>query len=600
MCGIFGLTGVSAENSITTNLVIDLLELRGPDDSGVVTLGDITLGHTRLAIQDAEFGIQPMQSNSGVSTLVFNGEIYNHFELRELLPSQKWRTESDTETVVELIEAFGPEIINKFIGMFAFGIWNNRKLELVLGRDRFGEKPLYYWLEDDEFVFCSDPRGISLLLNKSTQLAVNEMPYFLKYGYIRSEESTFSRVQMLKPGQILNWSKQEHHITYMQSSKAKRSSKEFELVELRSQLEIAVERTLLADGKVGVMLSGGLDSSIIAALAAKSCEQIPTYTVSLTKDSEDAKFANSLAKQLKTNHHEIQINAEGLAENIESMLSNLPQPFADSAIIPTYILSKLASQDVKVLLTGDGADEIFAGYGYYEKYRKVGGRTTVKYGSYLKQFRYELSKNSRSKKVNRNREEFRESLLTSGRSSPLDSWSQDLAAFTDSELNRIFKSHCGPIPKGTLGTSERNVDFWDVLNADRESYLAGDILRKSDMGGMLASVEIRSPYLDKELIEYLSESVIEPSDLNKGILYRSCEDLIPKEIIQRKKQGFGAPLDIWLTYPAVGKLISGILMNPKSKIYQYFDYEKSLIVVNKSNLKKWNFFALALWLEKNV
>jgi len=600
MCGIFGLTGVTAENPIATNLVIDLLELRGPDDSGVVTLGDITLGHTRLAIQDAEFGIQPMQSNSGVSTLVFNGEIYNHFELRELLPNQKWKTGSDTETVVELIEAFGPEVINKFIGMFAFGIWNNRKLELVLGRDRFGEKPLYYWLEDDEFVFCSDPRGISLLLNKSMQLAVNEMPYFLKYGYIRSEESTFSRVQMLKPGQILNWSKQKIRLTYMQSSKAKRSSKKFELVGLRSKLEIAVERTLLADGKVGVMLSGGLDSSIIAALAAKTCEQIPTYTVSLTKNSEDAKFANSLARQLKTNHHEIQIDAEGLAENIESILSNAPQPFADSAIIPTYILSKLASQDVKVLLTGDGADEIFAGYGYYEKYRKAGGKTTAKSGSYLKQLRYELSKNSRSKRVNRNREEFRESLLTSGRSSPLDSWSQDLAAFTDFELNRIFKLHCAPIQKGKLGTSGRNADFWDVLNADRESYLAGDILRKSDMGGMLASIEIRSPYLDKELVQYLSEAISEPKDLNKGILYRSCEDLIPKEIIQRKKQGFGAPLDIWFTYPAVDKLVSGILMNPKSKIYKYFDYASTSIVVNKSNLKKWNFFALALWLEKNA
>lgn len=589
-----------AENSMTTDLVMDLLELRGPDDSGVVTLGDTTLGHTRLAIQDAESGIQPMKSNSGVSTIVFNGEIYNHFELRELLPNLKWRTESDTETVVELIEAFGPEVTNKFIGMFAFGLWNNEKLELVLVRDRFGEKPLYYSIQDGELVFCSDPRGISMLFHRSNQLAVNQLPYFLKYGYVRSEESTFSTVKMLEPGQILNWKNKESNVSFIQSQKAKKSSKKFDLLELRSKVEMAVERTLLADETVGVMLSGGLDSSIIAALAAKSCEQIPTYTVSLTENSEDAKFAKSLAKQLKSNHHEIQINAEGLAENIEDILSNVPQPFADSAIIPTYILSKLASQDVKVLLSGDGADEIFAGYGYYEKYKKLGCETTSKYGSFLRQFRYELSKNSRSKRVNRNREEYRESLLTSGRLSPQESWSQDLAAFTDSELNRIFDLHCGPIHKGTLGISGRNADFWDVLSSDRESYLAGDILRKSDMGGMLASIEIRSPYLDNDLVEYLSESIIEPNDLNKGILYKSCEDLIPKEIIQRKKQGFGAPLDIWLTYPAVDKLVSGILMNPKSKIYRYFDYTNVSILVNKSNLKKWNFFALALWLEKNA
>jgi asparagine synthase (glutamine-hydrolysing) len=219
---------------------------------------------------------------------------------------------------------------------------------------------------------------------------------------------------------------------------------------------------------------------------------------------------------------------------------------------------------------------------------------------FVKQIRYELSKNSRSKRVNRNREEFRESLLTSGRLSPLESWSQDLAAFTDSELNRIFDLHFGPIHKGTLEVSGQNADFWDVLYADRESYLAGDILRKSDMGGMLASIEIRAPYLDKELVQYLSESIAEPRDLNKGVLYKACEDLIPKEIIQRKKQGFGAPLVIWLSYPAVDKLVSGVLMNPKSKIYKYFDYTNALIVVNKSNLKKWNFFTLALWLEKNA
>jgi asparagine synthase (glutamine-hydrolysing) len=600
MCGIFGSTGVFAENSMTTDLVMNLLELRGPDDSGVVNLGNITLGHTRLAIQDAEFGIQPMKSNSGVSTIVFNGEIYNHFELRELLPNLKWRTDSDTETVVELIEAFGPEVTNKFIGMFAFGIWNNEKFELILVRDRFGEKPLYYSLQDGELVFCSDPRGISMLFQRSNQLAVNQMPYFLKYGYVNSEESTFSTVKMLEPGQILNWKKKEFTASLIQSNKAKKSSKKFELFELRSKIEIAVERTLLADEAVGVMLSGGLDSSIIAALAAKSCEQIPTYTVSLTENSEDAKFAKSLAKQLKSNHHEIQINAESLAENIEDILSNVPQPFADSAIIPTFILSKLASRDVKVLLSGDGADEIFAGYGYYEKYKKIGCETTPKYVSFLKQFRYELSKNSRSKRVNRNREEFRESLLTSGRLSPQESWSQDLAAFTDSELSRIFDLHCGQIHKGTLGISGQNADFWDVLYSDRKSYLAGDILRKSDMGGMLASIEIRSPYLDKDLVEYLSESIIEPNNLSKGILYKSCEDLIPKEIIQRKKQGFGAPLNLWLSYPAVEKLVSGILMNPKSKIYKYFDYENVSNVVNKSNLKKWNFFSLALWLEKNA
>jgi asparagine synthase (glutamine-hydrolysing) len=599
MCGIFGLAGSPIKNSGAADLVLDLLEMRGPDDKGVVEIGSATLGHTRLAIQDAENGIQPMQSDSGVSTLVFNGEIYNHFELRNMLPNQKWNTQSDTETVVELIEALGTEVISKFIGMFAFGIWNNEKSELTLGRDPFGEKPLYYSVDKNELAFCSDPRGISTLLNRSSALSIDEMPYFLKYGYIRAETSSFSNVKMLKPGQILKWTNSGLHISCLQSQKAQNKNSKFEITELRTKLEAAVERTLLADGSVGVMLSGGLDSSIIAALASKSLSQIPTYTVSLIENSEDARFARELAKQLKTNHYEIKINENGLAECIEDILVSAPQPFADSAIISTYILSKFASQHVKVLLTGDGADEIFAGYSYYEKYKEFGVRKTPKYESFLKQIRYEISKDSRSKRINKNREEFRESLLTSGRISPQTSWSQDLAAFTDTELNRIFMSGCNQIIKGDLGRGQKNSVFWDVLYADQKSYLAGDILRKSDMGGMLASIEIRSPYLDKDLTQYLSETITEPKELNKKILYNSCKDLIPGEILRRRKQGFGAPLDIWLTYPSIDKLMSGVLNNPKSKIYQYFEYEKVLSTLMKSHLKKWNFFALAIWFENN-
>ena len=597
MCGICGVTGATFQKEKSVDSVLNLLELRGPDDKGKIMLESVALGHTRLAIQDEKFGAQPMQSASRRHTIVFNGEIYNHFKLREALPYFRWRSNSDTETVVELIEAYGANIISKFVGMYALGVWNADKSELILARDLFGEKPLYYSTTSTAIAFCSDPRGLPFLLGKENEVDPTRLPYFLKYGYINSEAAIQTGVSMLLPGQVLFWKGQSFRID--NPLKMKSNTKQLSYNILRSKLEHAVERTLLADAKVGVMLSGGLDSSIVAALASKARNRLPSYTVTLNPNSEDSKYANELAKELKTEHCEIVLKESVLAEEIEYVLANLAQPFGDSAIIPTYLLSKIASRDVKVLLSGDGADEVFAGYGYYDKYRDLDKRQTSKYESYFREIRYEISKNSRSKRINKNREDFRKSLLTSGRISVEDSWSQDLAAFTDSELTSMFKSNIAKIEKGKFDLSEVESPFWRVLDADRRIYLAGDILRKSDMGGMLASVEIRAPYLDKDLNSYLMGTVKKPSELSKRILFEACADLIPKSIFERKKQGFGAPLDEWLSYPAINSLVAGILASQKSKIYEYFDFESSMKCIRASNLKVWNFFSLAIWLQKN-
>lgn len=599
MCGIFGSVGRITNTPESNDRVLKLLKLRGPDDCGVVNFENASLGHTRLAIQDAEHGFQPMTSASGKCILVFNGEIYNHIDLRALLPDFKWKTLSDTETVLELLETFGTDVISKFTGMFAFGIWRHQESELILGRDGFGEKPLYYSVAENCLAFCSDPRGITLLNQSEGSFDLTQLPYFLKYGYIKSSDSTYTNVSMLNPGQTLKWTKDALSFSQITSYQTRGSSSTIIPNILRNKIEMAVQNTLIADEKVGVMLSGGLDSSIIAAIASKYELQLPTYTVSLLKNSEDAKYSQELATLLKTDHHEIHIDPETLAETIEALLGDIAQPFADTALIPTYILSKFASKDVKVLLTGDGADEVFAGYGYYDKYRKLGFSNTRKINSYLKQLRFQSSENTRSKRINRNREEYRESLITSKRISVEDSWNQDLAAFSDRELGALSKSSCKKIKKGTFQEHHGENPFWDVIYADRASYLAGDILRKSDLGGMMASVEIRSPYLDKDLNSYLNDCRFTPEGLTKRILYNSCIDLIPKEIFNRKKQGFGAPLDLWFSYPEVDKLVSGLLNNPKARVYQYFNFEEAGRTLRKSNLKKWNFFALAIWLEKN-
>jgi len=600
MCGIFGASGSLLPDRNHLDSALELLENRGPDDKGSFSSTSVTLGHTRLAIQDVAHGAQPMFSFSKQHVIVFNGEIYNHFELRKLLPMHTWRTKSDTETLVELFERFGVDVTEKLIGMYAFAVWNFNDSELTLARDVWGEKPLYYSLIGGNLAFCSDPRGIHKLPHGENKIEAKELHYFLKYGYVNSTSSTYSSVSMLLPGQILKFQNSAMTLSEQKLENRRDAKATFDGGILRSKLKLATERTLLADQKVGVMLSGGLDSSIIATLAIESFGSLPTFTVSLTKDSEDAKYARELALRINSEHHEIQINPSQLAEQIEEVLSALPQPFGDTAILPTYILSKIARPEVKVLLSGDGADEVFAGYGYYDKYRELRIGKTTKTDSFFKQFRYELSKNSRSKRVNKNREEFKKSLLTSGRATPEFSWHQDLAAFSDSELDKMGKLNTQKIEKGIFGSSGRNSAFWDVIRADRQSYLAGDILRKSDMGGMLASVEIRSPFLDKELTDYILTSSISEKNLNKEILYQSCADIIPLEIYKRRKQGFGVPLDQWFVNPQVDKLVSSTLSKPSSKVYDFFDFEISNSVIRASNLKKWNFFVLAYWLEKHA
>lgn len=597
MCGICG--SASTLGGFPKNLenAVQLLAYRGPDDEGVFLDNQISLGHTRLAIQDGANAHQPMVSNSGNNIIVFNGEIYNHFELRMLVPDHPWKTRSDTETVLELFEYLGESVFSEFVGMYAFGIWNTETNKLILSRDINGEKPLFYSVNEKEFIFSSEARVVASVIGISQSIESKRFPHFLKYGYFNPKESFINSVVPVNPGNVVSWKNGQVLVeSKMKNLKPTKNSTK-NLASIGEMMETAVKRTLLADEDVGVMLSGGIDSSIIAALASKFCPGLPTFTVALTKNSQDAKFAKLVADNIKSTHYEVTIDPREIAGEIERVITSLPQPLADSAVIPTNLLSQFAKSKVKVLLSGDGADEVFAGYGYYDKYRNL--QTTRKIESFAKEGLFILLKRSRYKKINNLRDEFKKSKVTSGRSSYQESWNEDLAAFTDSELGRMLGVQNFKENKGELDYCGSKPDFWDVMRADREYYLTGDILQKSDLGGMLASVEIRAPYLDLNLNRYILENISDPKSLSKKILYDSFPGLIPDIIYKRKKQGFGAPLDEWFAIESVDKLIDSTLRNQKAKIYKHFDYDKTERYVNSSNLKKWNFFVLALWLDKN-
>jgi len=598
MCGICGSANFRGVSEKNLDEAVKLLKHRGPDDHGCFVKNQVSLGHTRLAIQDSANAKQPMLSSSGQHVIVFNGEIYNHFDLRSLVPDHTWRTKSDTETVVELFELMGQKVFDEFIGMFAFGIWNLEKSSLLLTRDVNGEKPLFYNFNSGSISFSSEAKVVSCLLGKELTLEIKTLPHFLKFGYFNPKESFVEGILPVLPGEVVSWVEGKLSITDRIGA-GKAFPESFEKPRsVRELIRNAVHRTLLADNSVGIMLSGGIDSSIIAVLASEKSPGLPTFTVSLTKDSQDAKYARLIAKEIKSDHYEITINPTTLADEIEEIITNLPHPLADSAIIPTNLLSRFASNKVKVLLSGDGADEVFAGYGYYEKYKDP--KKTYKIESYAREGVFHLLKKTRYKKINQLRDEFTKSKVTSKRLNYQEAWNQDLAAFTDSELGKMLGIKNFTEPKGILKYDGDSPEFWDVIRADREYYLAGNILQKSDLGGMLASIEIRAPYLDRDLDRYLNENIRDPKMLNKKILHDAFADMIPQEIISRKKQGFGAPLDIWFENEGVRKLIDSTILNRESEVYKHFDFNNSIQHVKKSNLKCWNFFVLALWLNNNA
>ena len=597
MCGICGSANSNGETPKKLDQAVEALKYRGPDDQGMYVGNQISLGHTRLAIQDGANAKQPMVSHSGRYVLVFNGEIYNHFELRGLIPHHPWKTESDTETVLELFEILGESVISQFVGMYAFGIWDTQKNTLTLSRDPNGEKPIFYSILNGEICFASEARIVAFISGLDGSLDPKALPEVLKYGYLNPKKSFINGVSPLMPGEILTWSNENVSIKPRGNLDRSDIQPRNKFQSIREFIETAVHRTLLADEKVGVMLSGGIDSSIIAAIAAKHVEGLPTFTFALTQDSADARFAQLMSDRIKSDHHVITINPEELADEIERIVTSLPQPFADSAVIPTNLLSEIARSKVKVLVSGDGADEMFAGYGYYEKYRNK--EVTGKIDSFAREGLYYLLKNSRYKKINKLRDNFKESKLTSRRSTIQESWDEDLAAFTNFELGEMLGIKNFAVHKGSINLSEKKPTFWNVLQADREYYLTGNILQKSDLGGMLGSIEIRAPYLDRDLDRYLRESISDPQQLTKKILYSACSDLIPDSIFERKKMGFGAPLDEWFSNKKVNKLVDSVIRNENARIYQHFDFEKSIQSIEKTNLRKWNFFVLALWLEKN-
>ncbi len=555
MCGI---VGFNKQNSKKLNSMIKSIHHRGPDDFGSFESEYCSLGHVRLSIMDlSKLGHQPMVYKN--LKMVYNGEVYNFKEIREELKKANYSfiSDSDTEVILKAYHCWGIKAVDKFIGMFAIAIYDEESSDLVLIRDRVGVKPLFYYHKDSEFVFASELKPI--IKYKEHKLNINNkaLNEYFKFGYISSNLSIFEDCYKLPAGSYLTYNTKTNRLSiteywsiapFFKLEKFKKTEKEL-IDELENLLIDAFKYRMVSDVPVGVFLSGGIDSSIVAAILQKHHGNIHTFTIGFNESKYDeSKYAKEIADYLGTTHTEKILGAKEAKKILHDFVNVYDEPFADSSGIPTIMVSQVAKDaNVKVVLSADGGDEIFCGYDrYWEMNRRwntiLSIPTPLRY--ILKGAVVALSKivsNSKiSYKINvlKNLLEYRnlEEMYTSS-----------ISFFKDNELEKLMKqkevySSKNSIYNGNVSSMEKMM-LWDYHH-----YMVDDILTKVDRATMSVSIEGREPLLDHRIAEFMAQVPFKykyKDGTSKYLLKKVLERYIPKEITERPKKGFSIPILEW-------------------------------------------------------
>ena len=567
MCGINGIAFSSSSNRQVSESVLrrmrDCLMHRGPDDDGLFIENNIGLGHRRLSIVDVAHGAQPMTNLDKSVVIVYNGEVYNHADYRAELEANgyNFQTHCDTETILHLYEQEGENCVEKLRGMFAFAVWDKNKKQLFAARDRLGVKPFYYVTDKQgNLFFASEIKALLEAGAVKPEINYNALPDQLANHGTSGEETLFANIKRLLPGHFLVWRdgdlKIEKYWDVSFEPKTEEKS-DAELVEEWSELfRKSVELRLMADVPLGMFLSGGIDSSAICALMSRMVDApVKTFSVGFKeREANEFEFARIVSKAFKTEHHEITITPAQYFEALPQMIWHEDEPIGFTASIPLYFVSKLAQQHVKVVLTGEGSDEMLGGYGRYVKTLKLleYGR---KYESLTPEFLRELVKSgvttlpdSLNKKLNR-------TFLT--RAADIENLYFDNFAIFPKKMQaellsketkaRIAERNPYVRLHDWLENSDAKNLLDKLLYADTKTYLH-ELLMKQDQMSMAASIESRVPFLDHKLVEYtakLPEKMKIRGRETKWILRQAMKGILPNEILTRPKMGFPVPIGSW-------------------------------------------------------
>jgi asparagine synthase (glutamine-hydrolysing) len=553
MCGITGGIGPSAPQQLLLDAQLKSIEHRGPDDNGTYINNGIGIGMCRLAIVEISAGKQPAKDASEQIHIVWNGEIYNYRELRSELEGRgvHCRDSSESEVVINLYLEFGLDFINKLNGMFAIAIHDARDRSLHLIRDRMGKKPLWIsQLSDGTLFFASEVRAL-MLARPDRTLRADMIAEVMQYGYINSPNSAFNEIHQVPPASVTSWSDGKTTIaTYWTADFETRVSIPYEeaLETTKELIEAAVSRRLVSERPLGSFLSGGYDSTVVTAYMAKLMkEKVQTYSIGFHSEAfNEAHYAKQVANYLGTNHHE-EILSPDPALVLEKISQVLDQPFADSSIVPTYLLAKFARENLIVALGGDGGDEVFGGYDRYlatpvmQKLNPFLGlaRRGLKFAG-----RHSLGN---SRKINRVGSQLSSKNSLASRYSSILSLTQqyELLSLLNPNVysDRAEVAFVNQFSLGDLTSIDR------MIRSDFAAYLPGDLLVKVDIATMANSLELRSPLLDVNVVEWgvsLPRKYKIKGLETKHILKDVARSLVPAEFIDRPKMGFGIPRAEWL------------------------------------------------------
>lgn len=573
MCGIVGAVNTErrAVDQTLVRHMCALIARRGPDDDGFYFGDRVGLGMRRLSVIDVHSGKQPIHNEDKTVWVVFNGEIYNYRDLRQDLEKRGHRlaTASDTECLVHLYEEYGEDLVSYLRGMFAFAIWDDRQKKLLLGRDRLGIKPCYYLRQEDALYFGSELKCLLAVEGLSRTLNLKALADYFTLKYVPGPHTIYEGIQEIPPAHIGVWHDgvfSLHRYWHMKSCSESHKPVEYYAEGLLHHLQEAVKLHLVSEVPLGAFLSGGIDSSAIVALMARIGQgTVKTFTIGFEDGqlgTDERPFAQTIANQYGTDHSEYLYEdpQKQIAGMLPAIIQSFDEPFADSSVIPNYMISEAARKYVTVALSGTGGDELFAGYERYrgalaaEQYRKI--PRLLRAGIFDRLIRAIPEIPAAGLWVDRLKR------FAEGADLPLaQRYQRYLAAFGEKEKTELFSGDVvGTLRRLGNYTTPAVMDRvsacadpleW-MLRADMETYLPDDELRKTDRLSMWHSLEVRVPFLDHKVVEFAS-SIPSKYKLKrwekKHVLIKSMEGLIPRSVLNRRKQGFSIPLGAWLRGP---------------------------------------------------
>lgn len=628
MCGIAGIclcggTGLAENAAAQVDAMCRAMRHRGPDGQGVWSGDGVCLGHRRLSIIDLAGGAQPMHSADGRYHVTFNGEIYNFPELRKELEArgQRFRTTSDTEIILAGWQVWGHDCLRHFDGMFAFALWDAQEKRLFCARDRFGKKPFFYTLQQGRFFFASELTALTTLPELTFTLSPEALMRYLAYEYVPTPQTMYAEAASLPPSHWLEIHegglRLERYWELPFPDEQDARGEEEICAAYHELLARAVRRRMISDVPLGVFLSGGIDSSIVAGLmAGQSSTPIKTFSIGFQEASYDeSRYARIVARRWNTDHHERILSAEECAEHLPQIISRMDVPMADASVAPTWLLSGVTREKVTVALGGDGADELWAGYEHYIGY-KVATWYNALPGCLRRGILEPLCRllPSSSGYINP-----RLAVQTFLRGAHAPDWLrvQTLLTALDPAAQRELLAH----PDTAFLTEERlfaptreHFEHWPAgpaplaraFHVYARQYLLDDILVKVDRCSMLHSLEVRAPFLDRDAAEFVARLPIRHKlrgFKRKYLLKRAFADVLPPEILHRNKRGFQIPVAAWLR-GRMRPLLEEMLGESRLRQQGIFAPQavRALMEAHfsgRADMRKplWTLLVLQLWLE---